>query len=309
MAPKSLSPRLSWYCPWYIHIPDSTHHTNDLRTPPRFRLSEKPTYPCWDYSSYFFKCWMLKTGKPGYLSLICKRKTFGLIRCVISNGPIHHCFSLFPAPFASTQSRECGFTRTQSPCLNSGTGLLPLLNWCAWSSCAPAIALRALSLCMARVSRKLENSGESVCAGWFPFLASFRSFLKMKMALSSAHHPQHDGQTEILNRLLTTMLRAYISDNLSDWSAWLHILEFAYNNSTHSSTGTSPNFLVYGFHLKTPLDFLLPNDALASGTMPKASDFVLVNTMIDDTFPIRWHGHWIRDISLPEEFTVLSDGN
>ena len=49
--------------------------------------------------------------------------------------------------------------------------------------------------------------------------------------------------------------------------------------------------------------------APASGTVPKASDFALVNTMIDDAFPIRWHGRRIRDISLPEEFTVLSDGN
>ena len=90
------------------------------------------------------------------------------------------------------------------------------------------------------------------------FWRGIASFLKTKMALSSAHHPQHDGQTEILNKLLATMLRAYVSDDLSDWSAWLHILEFAYNNSTHSSTGTSPNFLVYGFQPRTPLDFLLP---------------------------------------------------
>ena len=91
------------------------------------------------------------------------------------------------------------------------------------------------------------------------FWKGIASFLKTKMALSSAHHPQHDGQTEIVNKLLATMLRAYISEDLSDWSTWLHILEFAYNNSTHSSTGTSPNFLVYGFQPKTPLDFLLPS--------------------------------------------------
>jgi len=81
------------------------------------------------------------------------------------------------------------------------------------------------------------------------------------MSLSSAHHPQHDGQTEILNKLLATMLRAYVSEDLSDWSTWLHILEFAYNNSTHGSMGTSPNFLVYGFQLRTLLDFILPESA------------------------------------------------
>ena len=91
-------------------------------------------------------------------------------------------------------------------------------------------------------------------------------FLKTKMALSSAHHPQHDGQTEILNRLLTTMLRAYVADDLSDWSTWLHILEFAYNNAIHGSTGASPNFLMYGFQPKSPLDFLLPKDGPGTRT-------------------------------------------
>jgi hypothetical protein len=85
-------------------------------------------------------------------------------------------------------------------------------------------------------------------------------FLKTKMSLSSAHHPQHDGQTEILNRHLVTMIRAYVSDDLVDWAAWLHILEFTYNNTMHRSTGTSPNFLTYGFQPKTPLDFLLPKE-------------------------------------------------
>ena len=45
------------------------------------------------------------------------------------------------------------------------------------------------------------------------------------------------------------------------------------------------------------------------GTIPKASDFTLVETMIDNAFPYRWHGRRICDIFLPEELTVLSDGN
>jgi len=86
----------------------------------------------------------------------------------------------------------------------------------------------------------------------------------MKMLLSSAHHPQHDRQTEILNRHLTTMICSYISDDLTDWAAWLHILEFAYNNSIHSSTGASLNFLTYSFQPKMPLDFLLPDETQES---------------------------------------------
>lgn len=104
-------------------------------------------------------------------------------------------------------------------------------------------------------------------------------FLKTKMSLSSAHHPQHDGQTEIMNKYLATMLRAYVSDDLDDWAAWLHILEFAYNNAVHSSTGVSPNFLTYGFQPKTPLDFLLPmesqdNRGASYSLLPEAKNFL-----------------------------------
>ena len=81
-------------------------------------------------------------------------------------------------------------------------------------------------------------------------------YLKTRMSLSSSHHPQHDGQMEIVNKQLVTMLWSYVNDDLLDWSAWLHILEFAYNSAVHSSTGTTPFFLLYGFHPRTPLDLL-----------------------------------------------------
>ena len=49
--------------------------------------------------------------------------------------------------------------------------------------------------------------------------------------------------------------------------------------------------------------------APTSGTVPKPADFTLVETMIDNAFPTRWHGRRIRDIFLPEEFTVPSGEN
>ena len=49
--------------------------------------------------------------------------------------------------------------------------------------------------------------------------------------------------------------------------------------------------------------------APAPGSVPKESDFSLVENMIDSSFPIRWHGRRIRDIFLPEDFVVPSSGN
>lgn len=84
------------------------------------------------------------------------------------------------------------------------------------------------------------------------------------------------------------MLRAFVSEDLADWSTWLHILEFTYNNSTHGSTGTSPNFLVYGFQPKTPLDFLLPNsakdgDSPSYSLSPESSNFLSTFAMHRDS--------------------------
>ena len=109
------------------------------------------------------------------------------------------------------------------------------------------------------------------------FWRGVAKFLKTKMSLSSSHHPQHDGQTEIVNKFLTIMLRAFVDENLTDWAEWLPLLEFAYNNSVHKSTGATPHFLLYEFHPKTPLDFLGTkelDDALRKTLTKETTDFL-----------------------------------
>ena len=53
----------------------------------------------------------------------------------------------------------------------------------------------------------------------------------MKRKLSSAYHPQTDGQTESTNRTLEEMLRAYVQPDQNDWDEHLACAEFAINNS------------------------------------------------------------------------------
>jgi len=64
--------------------------------------------------------------------------------------------------------------------------------------------------------------------------------LGTKTAMSTAHHPQTDGQTERANRTLEDMLRAFVNYKQDNWDDCLTAAEFAYNNSVQASTGYSP---------------------------------------------------------------------
>ena len=66
------------------------------------------------------------------------------------------------------------------------------------------------------------------------------------LKMSSAYHPQSDGQSEILNKCLELYLRCFTFDAPKEWSGMLTWAEYWYNTSYHSSTGMTPFRAVYG---------------------------------------------------------------
>jgi len=66
--------------------------------------------------------------------------------------------------------------------------------------------------------------------------------------MSTAFHPQSDGQTKRLNQTIEAYLRAFVSKEQDDWVQLLPMAEFAYNNSITTGNGMSPFYANYGFH-------------------------------------------------------------
>jgi len=66
--------------------------------------------------------------------------------------------------------------------------------------------------------------------------------------MSTAFHPQTNGQTEQLNQMIEAYLRAFVSKEQNDWVCLLPMAEFGYNNSTTTGNGMSPFYANYGFH-------------------------------------------------------------
>ncbi|MCO5567057.1 hypothetical protein L7F22_020742 [Adiantum nelumboides] len=71
---------------------------------------------------------------------------------------------------------------------------------------------------------------------------------------SSAYHPQTDGQSEIANLKVLDLLKAYVTevDQCSQWEKYLPLVEYAYNNTVHTSIGKAPYEVIEG-RPKSPL--------------------------------------------------------
>ncbi|KAE8826953.1 hypothetical protein HRS9139_08125 [Pyrenophora teres f. teres] len=81
-----------------------------------------------------------------------------------------------------------------------------------------------------------------------PFWKRLCERLHIKRKLSTAYHPETDGQTERANQSLETFLRQFVNYAQDDWAAWLPIAEFQANDTVNSSTGMTPFFADLGYH-------------------------------------------------------------
>ncbi|TYK11149.1 ty3-gypsy retrotransposon protein [Cucumis melo var. makuwa] len=74
-----------------------------------------------------------------------------------------------------------------------------------------------------------------------------------RLDFSTTFHPQTDGQTDCLNQVLEDMLRACALKFQGSWDSYLHLMEFAYNNSYRATIGMAPFEALYGKCCRSPV--------------------------------------------------------
>ena len=119
---------------------------------------------------------------------------------------------------------------------------------------------------------KLHGLPESVVSDKGPQFAAeltkeLNRMLEIKTKLSTAFHPQTDGQTERINQEVEQYLRFFIEHRQKDWLKWLAMVEFAINNKVHTATKILPFIANYRKELR------MGGDIRKKGKVESATEF------------------------------------
>ena len=97
------------------------------------------------------------------------------------------------------------------------------------------------------------------------FWQNFQEALGTRVNLSTAFHPQTDGQSERTIQILEDMLRSCVLDFGGSWNEYLPLVEFAYNNSYQASIQMAPFEALYGGQCRSPIGWFEVGDPKTLG--------------------------------------------
>ncbi|GKD01615.1 putative reverse transcriptase domain-containing protein [Tanacetum coccineum] len=97
------------------------------------------------------------------------------------------------------------------------------------------------------------------------FWQSLQSALGTQLDMSTAYHPETDGQSERTIQTLEDMLRACVIDFGKGWERHLPLVEFSYNNSYHASIKAAPFEALYGRKCRSPICWAEVRDVQLTG--------------------------------------------
>ncbi|KAJ0816356.1 putative nucleotidyltransferase, Ribonuclease H [Helianthus annuus] len=116
---------------------------------------------------------------------------------------------------------------------------------------------------------KIHGNPDTIVSDRDPvFISAFwQEFMKLqgvKLAMSSAYHPQSDGQTEVLNRCLEAYLRSMCMDAPLTWVKWVPLAQWWYNTSWHSSIKMSPYEALFGIKPSLHIPYIPGDTSIAA---------------------------------------------
>ncbi|KAD4180327.1 hypothetical protein E3N88_28918 [Mikania micrantha] len=97
------------------------------------------------------------------------------------------------------------------------------------------------------------------------FCKSLQKSLGTRLDMSTAYHPQTDGQSERTIQTLEDMLQACVVDFGNSWETLLPLVEFSYNNSYHTSFKAAPFEALYGRKCRSPICWAEVGDSQLTG--------------------------------------------
>ncbi|GKA82038.1 putative reverse transcriptase domain-containing protein [Tanacetum coccineum] len=113
-------------------------------------------------------------------------------------------------------------------------------------------ACRLRFLCEIRYHPRKENVVADALS-WKEQIKPLRNALGTQLDMSTAYHPETDGQSERTIQTLEDMLQACVIDFGKGWGKHLPLVEFSYNNSYHASIKVAPFEALYGRKYRSPV--------------------------------------------------------
>ena len=133
------------------------------------------------------------------------------------------------------------------------------------------------------------RSGFSLTSHFWVELSKAR---QAKQRLSTAYHPQTDGQSERTHQTVQHYLRSYCGEE-QQWAVLLPEAEFAYNNSIHSTIGVSPFEALYGYQPRM-VDYVPSSKLKVQGVHERLSKLTQVRE--------RMYVHWQRAVDSQKRY-------
>lgn len=117
------------------------------------------------------------------------------------------------------------------------------------------------------------------------------------MNLSTAYHPQTDGQAERTHATIEQILRGMVNNLQDDWAQWLPVAEFAYNNAVHSAIKTSPFLANYGYVPDVPASLVGTAENDYAARLKELHEFVTREAAAAKKLMEVSANRWRRDVS------------